>query len=185
MGNPHYASVSRGHVFSQQVVNRVLGRDPPLERHATRTGNLEAIAVGSDAAHPGDEAGRASGGLPRSGRGQPRSWRPADRRTGTVSWTAHVICLTLRGSFGRATRAWTVLPPWTIAGSPTISQAPSRSVKRSPMRSCIAKSTCVDSRSVRGRGGILLPSRIRACVDSTSSHGFGCKNSTGPCKGEG
>ena len=66
MGNPHYASVSRGHVFSQQVVNRVLGRDPPLERHATRTGNLEAIAVGSDVAHPGDEAGRASGGLPRS-----------------------------------------------------------------------------------------------------------------------
>src|SRR2546427_11572922 len=64
---PRYASVSRGQdVFSQQVVNRVLGRDPPLERHATRTGNLEAIAVGSDVAHPGDEAGRASGGLPRS-----------------------------------------------------------------------------------------------------------------------
>src|SRR5437899_651855 len=42
----HYASVSLGQqVFSQQVLNRVLLPDPPLECDATGAGDLEAVAV--------------------------------------------------------------------------------------------------------------------------------------------
>src|SRR5207245_7324947 len=33
-------------VFSQHVVNRVLLRDPPLERHTTGASDLETIAIG-------------------------------------------------------------------------------------------------------------------------------------------
>jgi len=40
------ASIPLGaEVFSQQVGNRVLLRNPALERHTTRTGDLDAIAV--------------------------------------------------------------------------------------------------------------------------------------------
>ena len=46
MVNSHYASVSLGQqVFSQQVLNRVLLPDPPLECDATGAGDLEAVAV--------------------------------------------------------------------------------------------------------------------------------------------
>ena len=76
-----------------------------------------------------------------------------------------------RRSFGRATRAWIVLPSWMIDGSPTISHAPSRSVKRSPMRSWIAKSTWVHSRSARGRDDISFhPGSVPALTARRRTH---------------
>ena len=81
------------------------------------------------------------------------------------------MCLILRGSLGRATRAWMILPSWMIDGSPTISHAPSRSVKRSPMRSWIAKSTWVHSRSARGCDGISFhPGSVPAPTARRRTH---------------